>query len=483
MSSKLYITALVAGITASLASAWTLTAWIRLPLPPTDIRKVTQEGSLAEKAVRSTASNLPLETTFRKGSATPGSWPGSWPGFRGAQHNAIVADSPPLANSWPESGPPEIWRIELGDGHAGPAVENGRVYLLDYDETLHADRLLCLSLENGAEIWSRSYNVRIKRNHGISRTVPAVAEGVVVTIGPKCHLMACDAVSGEFLWGFDMVARYNTKVPLWYTGQCPLIDNGELILAPGGDTLMTALDLRSGETIWKLPNPNGWEMSHASVTPMTVDGTRTWIYPAIGGLICVAADGAERGKLLCESDAWDHSVVAPSPVPIGSNLFLCTAGYGSGSKIFSLLKTGETWQIREEQELDRRHFACEQQTPIFHNGLIYTILPKDAGDAKEEFACMTPEGERLWCSGREHRFGLGPFIAVDGKFLILRDNGELVMADANASGYNPLASARIIDGRDAWAPPAMIAGRLLMRDERTLVCLDLRAEAKGMVNE
>src|SRR5690606_13956545 len=122
--------------------------------------------------------------------------------------------------------PPVLWSAELGEGHAGAAVAGGRVYVLDYDERRQADALRCFSLEDGREIWRRFYTVRLKRNHGISRTVPAVSGNYVVTLGPGCHLMACDARSGNLLWGLDLVEHFRTEVPLWYTGQCPLIDGG-----------------------------------------------------------------------------------------------------------------------------------------------------------------------------------------------------------------------------------------------------------------
>jgi outer membrane protein assembly factor BamB len=40
-------------------------------------------------------------------------------------------------------------------------------------------------------------------------------------------------------------------------------------------------------------------------------------------------------------------------------------------------------------------------------------------------------------------------------------------------GYNPLGSVRILDGPDAWAPLALVEGRLIARDSRRMVCVDL----------
>ena len=117
-----------------------------------------------------------LEGGFRQGSEIPADLPGSWPGFRGVGFDNVVQDGPSLADRWPPQGPPVLWRVDLGEGHAGPAVWEGRVYVLDYDEERKADTLRCLSLGSGGEIWRRWYSVRVKRNHGMSRTVPAVGQ-------------------------------------------------------------------------------------------------------------------------------------------------------------------------------------------------------------------------------------------------------------------------------------------------------------------
>jgi outer membrane protein assembly factor BamB len=89
---------------------------------------------------------------------------------------------------------------------------------------------------------------------------------------------------------------------------------------------------------------------------------------------------------------------------------------------------------------------------------------------------MDPAGQVLWRSGTEHRFGLGPFMVADGKLLVLGDDGELSLAQATPRGYAPLARADVLSGLEAWAPMALAAGRLLVRDRNRMVCLAMGAE-------
>ena len=106
------------------------------------------------------------------------------------------------------------------------------------------------------ELWRRWYSVNLKRNHGMSRTTPAITDKYIVTMGPKCHVMCCNPQNGDLLWGIDLGKDFNTEVPLWYTGQCPLIDNDIAVIAPGGSSLLIGVDCATGKVVWKTPNPD-----------------------------------------------------------------------------------------------------------------------------------------------------------------------------------------------------------------------------------
>ena len=81
----------------------------------------------------------------------------------------------------------------MGEGYAGAAILDGRVYVMDYDREHKQDALRCLSLADGREIWRYAYPDSVKRNHGMSRTVPAVTDKIVVALGPKCHVVCLNS--------------------------------------------------------------------------------------------------------------------------------------------------------------------------------------------------------------------------------------------------------------------------------------------------
>ena len=403
---------------------------------------------------------------------------GSWPRFRGAGFDNISRENIRLADKWGESGPDLLWSIDLGEGHAGPVVANGRVYILDYDEEIRADILRCFSFDDGTEIWRRGYEINIKRNHGMSRTVPAVTDKYVVTIGPKCHVMCVDALSGDFKWGIDLQREYQTEEPLWYTGQCPLIDGSLAVIAVGGTSLLIGVDCETGEIVWETPNPSNLSMSHSSVLPFTIYGVRMYIYSALGGIVGVSAEEETAGQIVFESKLWNHNVVAPSPIHLGNGRIFLTAGYGAGSLMLKLnvengVFTAEALQTLKPEE----GMASEQHTPIYYKGHLFSILPKDAGPLRNQLVCSHPDdvSQFVWSSGKTNRFGLGPYIIADDKFYILNDDGVLTVLEASAAGYKQLAQAKVLDGVDAWGPLAIVNGRLLARDSHRMVCVDLRA--------
>lgn len=412
---------------------------------------------------------------FNRYANTESNLTGKWVRFRGAQSDNIVKDANPLVDSFGVSGPKIDWEVDLGEGHAAPIIYNGRVYLLDYLELKKKDALRCFSLETGEELWRRSYNVHIKRNHGMSRTVPAITDKYLITLGPLGHVMCVNPNSGDLLWGLDLVKEYDAEIPFWYTGQCPIIDDGIAVLATGGKALLIGVDCATGTVVWETPNPDEWQMSHSSVIPMKLGAKNTYVYAAIGGIAGISAEKQDRGKVLWKTTTFNPSVVAPSPVPLNDGFIFMSAGYGAGSILFRV--NPENYSIEVKQQFKPKNgLASEQQTPVVINNRIYGILPKDAGAYRNQFACYSVNDMQtpLWTSGKSHRFGLGPYVFADNKFYIVDDDGTLTIATVSKTGFKVLDSYRVIEGHDAWGPIAIADGRLLMRDSKKMVCIDVR---------
>lgn len=435
---------------------------------PLEPRRPGQDGS--PTSAQAEVLITPVVGSPTRSDGVPSTISGQWPWFRGRDLNAICNDGVPLARKWPEGGPKKLWWVPLGQGYASAAVSGGCVYVLDYDEQSLADTMRCLSLKTGKEIWRNGYPVEVPWNHGMSRTVPAVVGKYVISLGPKCHVVCWDAETGESVWLKDLVVEYGATVPKWYAGQCPLIDthSDRLILAPGGEHLLIAVDYTTGETIWESesPGPKRWAMTHGSITPLEFGGRRMYVYCGTGGVAGIAADD---GSLLWSSTRWRNSVAAsPSPVALDDGrIFLC-GGYKLGSMMLQLKAEGNRFVAETLFELSLKQFGSEQQTPVLWEGHLYGVRKHDG-----KLVCLDLDGNELWNSG-QHKFGLAPYMIADRLIYALDDQGVLTMAEATPSGYKPLDRAQVInDAQDAWGPMAMVAGRLIVRDMTRMVCLDV----------
>ena len=402
------------------------------------------------------------------GPGRPSTIAAAWPWFRGPDHDAISKETVHLARTWPAAGPKRLWTVPLGDGYAAAAVQGGRVYVLDYDIDRGADTLRCLSLDDGREIWRNGYRVIVALNHGMSRTIPAVAGDCVITLGPKCQLACWDASTGKSRWLIDLVLEHGATVPPWYAGQCPFIDTrtDRLIVAPGGTALMMAIDYRTGKVLWQSPNPRKWAMTHVSIVPMEFAGRRMYVYCGKGG---VAGIDADNGELLWDSDEWQIAMATcPSPVVVGQGRIFFCGGYNSGSLMLQLEAEQGRIVPRTAFRLTYRQFGSEQQTPVFWQQHLYAVRQKD-----RQLVCMDLDGKELWNSGRD-KFGSGPYMIADGLIYVLDDDGVLSMAEATPAAYRRLGRAQVIeDGSGSWGPMALVAGRLMVRDTSRMVCIDV----------
>jgi outer membrane protein assembly factor BamB len=78
-----------------------------------------------------------------------------WPGLRGPQDNGFSPDVG-INKDWTQRPPAEVWRFAMGDGgFAGPAVADGKVFIVDYEGD--QDVVRALDLETGQQVWQFAY--------------------------------------------------------------------------------------------------------------------------------------------------------------------------------------------------------------------------------------------------------------------------------------------------------------------------------------
>jgi outer membrane protein assembly factor BamB len=108
--------------------------------------------------------------------------------------------------------------------------------------------------------------------------------------------------------------------------------------------------------------------------------------------------------------------------------------------------------------------------------MIITVIPKDGGSYRGRLACYSPSDLRnpIWNSAAEERFGLGPYLMIDGHLFVFKDDGELYVYKAGKGSMELLRSQRIMEGADAWGPMAYADGMLVLRDAHNVKCIRIR---------
>lgn len=395
-----------------------------------------------------------------------------WPQFRGPARDNISKEIG-LLRHWPASGPNVLWTVPVAPGYAGGAIVGGRVYHHDYDEAKNEWGVYCRTLSTGKLIWSYREARLIRPNHAITRTVPAVDGKYVFSLDPKLVLHCLDATTGKQLWAKSLVTEYKSVIPPWYNGQNPLMEVDRIIIATGGDAIMVALNKPTGKEIWRTPNPGRLVLSHASVMPAVLGGVKQYLWGTLNGPLGVSAND---GKLLWEYPRKFNVTVAPSPLAVDGQRVFMTASYDAGSVMVRVHSNGDSFRAESVFDLKDNEWNSEVHTPIVYNGHIFAVGKKRRG----LFACLSFDGKEVWTSDGKASFDLGSFLLADGMFFALDGKtGMLRLVEANTTAYKELASAQVLSGPDAWAPMALSDGRLVVRDLRTMVCLDVRGKQRG----
>lgn len=390
-----------------------------------------------------------------------------WPQFRGPARDGISRETG-LLRKWPPAGPRVLWSVPVGQGYAGAAIAGGLVFHNDYDETRSEWAVLCRTLAAGKQLWRFSEVKKIRPNHAITRTVPAVDARFVFSIDPKCTLHCLNAKTGREVWRKDLPSVYKTRIPPWYNGQNPLLEPDRIIIATGGDAILAALDKATGKELWRTPNTLNLLLSHSSVMPAVLGGVKQYLYSHLNGVLGVSA---RDGKLLWSYSRKFNVAMVPSPLAIDAERVFITGPYDAGSVMVRVRRSGEAFQAEPVFDMKNNEWNSEVHTPILFGNHFFAVGKKKRG----LFTCMNFDGQPVWDSQGKAAFELGGFLLADGMFFILEGKtGMLRLLEASATGYKELAKAQILSGEDVWGPMALSDGKLVLRDLAKMVAIDVR---------
>ena len=249
-----------------------------------------------------------------------------WPEIRGKGRLGVWNETG-ILEKFPETGLKVLWRTPLKNGFSGPSVANGRVFVMDFNETQRlrgTERALALDEKTGKILWTQEWPVEYR---GMSyangpRATPTVDGDRVYFAGADGKLFCLNAEDRRVVWKKDYVADYGADRAKWGFdwgfSSAPLVDGNRLIALVGGqpDAKVVAFDKMTGKEIWRALSSET-ELGVAQPIIITAGGTRQLIiwYPG-----AVTSLDPVTGKTYWEQPyKVGASMTVPTPVQSGNH--------------------------------------------------------------------------------------------------------------------------------------------------------------------
>lgn len=378
-----------------------------------------------------------------------------WPGFGGPTADGVAPDTG-LNKDWASRPPKTLWTSAMSDdGHSGPSVADGKVFIVDHRD--QKDVVRAIDFATGQDLWSFAYPDAKKNQYGFTVSTPLVADGKVYIVSRLCKVNCLDEATGALIWSRDVLNDFAAKHAEWNWASSPVLVDGKLIVVAGGkDACLVALDAQTGQTVWQ--GPSSSPPGYATPLITTLNGKQQIVAFVAEGLIGIDPGTGRR----LWSFPWivQHDQNAAMPIARGNTIFIATA-WGKGSARVDVTGNQPTilWQTKEMQ--------ARFPSPVMYGDRIYGT--RDPG----KLVCLDAKtGEVLWT---QPGFEFASTIAADGCVFVLEGKtGDLLMLDATTPQYKELGRIRPLGGPEAWTSPVICDGKLLIRNKKTLACIDLR---------
>jgi len=384
-----------------------------------------------------------------------------WPQFLGPERNGSY--SGPLVATWPKSGPAVLWEVDVGHGFSAPVVARGRVILFHRRE----NQAIVESLEagTGKRIWSSAYTTDYRDDFGFDegpRGAPAVAGERIYTFGADGVLQALDFSTGKRVWSVDTRQKFGAPKGFFGAACSPLVDDGRVLMNIGGPNGagIGAFDAATGKVLWTATSD---EAGYSAPVVATIAGGRHALFWTRAGLVDAdPATGKVRSQFPWRSRSH-ASVNAAAPVVVGNLVFL-SASYGTGATLLQIDGTSVK-QLWASDDALSNHYA----TSVYRDGYVYGYHGRqEFGQSLRAIELKT--GKVQW---NIDGFGAGTVTLAGDRLLLIRENGELVLAAASPKEFRPIASAQLLPAV-VRSYPALADGRLYVRNERTLACFKVK---------
>lgn len=405
--------------------------------------------------------------------------PTDWPQWRGPRRDGHAAPQQ-LAQAWVGKGPALKWEASnLGAGYSAPAIAEGKVYTMgEVDETCLA---ICLDAKTGKPLWqTKIARAGVRRDYsrgwgGGPRSTPTVDGDQVFVLSDIGVVAALQRDTGELLWKVDLVADHGGGIPKWGYSESVLVDGDRVVVKPGGEKFMVALDRKDGQMLWHSSGVNA-AAHYSSVLKGVFAGTE--YYVTASGIGVVGVDCQSGEKLFDNPLTGNEIATIPTPLLIGTDEIYHTSDYGAGNALLKLASTGDSITAEAVYHLDSKSMQNHHGGVVLVDDVIYGFTKVDGG------AWMAQDlatGETLW-QQRIRGNTSGSIAYADGRLYCYDDgDGTVILLEPNRKEFTQVGQLKLPretktprDRGAIWAHPVIANQTLYIRDQDLLFAFDIK---------
>lgn len=425
-----------------------------------------------------------------------------WPQWLGPDRDGVWRETG-LVSRFPPGGPRVVWRVPLSAGYSGPAVADGRVYVMDRERPRDAtgkparptragipgkERVLCLDAADGRVLWMDQYDCPYTVSYPSGpRTTPLVHAGHVYTLGAMGDLRCLDAATGRLRWARQLLKDYRLDgPPVWGFAAHPLLDGDRLYCLVGGEgSAVVAFDKDTGKEVWRALTTE--EIGYSPPMLYEAGGKRQlliWLSESINSLD--PATGRLYWTLPYPASGQPQrpAVNIITVHRLGDLLFLSTYYHGPMMLRLAADRPAATvlWKGKSNNVAKPDGLHALMASPVLQAGFVYGVC------ANGELRCLRADtGQQMWqtyaATGGKKTDCASAFLVPQGdRFVLFNDQGDLILARLTPQGYHEIDRAHILEptllarGRTVvWSHPAFARRCVFARNDKEIVCLSLAA--------
>ena len=345
------------------------------------------------------------------------------------------------------------WKQNVQTGLSGVVVSDQRVYTMGNEDD--RDTVFCLDASTGKIVWKHTYESPTDPNEfeGGPTSTPTVDDDLLFTLSRGGDVHCFDKSNGQVKWQQNIPDETNIRVPGWGFAGSPLVIDDRLFLNVGDAGV--AIQKQTGKIEWRSADKDS---GYSSIVPIQFGDRQAVVFGSARSYVCVAIDDGK--ELWRQRWLTTFGCNAADPIVVEDKI-LVSSGYNRGTALLEVTEDGPeiVWKHKDLQN--------QISTSILIDGCVYGIHGDI--DAGTDLRCIDfDSGDVKWTATEFHPTAIA---AVGSYLLIVTDEGELLIGAAEQSGFETLATIKVLDHK-CWTSPVYSGNRIYCRSATgDLVCL------------